>query len=149
MKMRRTKKDMEQMESDVRYYLTYNNYDAHKAYDNYIKDHLLSGQSFPHYINGIKDFIKFESIMKTEQEQREQQKIRQQEEQGQKKNIIEQIQAIPVENFITAYKQAKETGTEKHKMALCDMAVLKNAGDLQEKFITYYYIDVCRQYNLI
>ena len=89
--MRRTKKEMEQMESDVRYYLTYNNLDAHKEYNNYIKDHLLSGQSMVYYINGIKDFIKFESIMKVEQEQREQQKIREQEQQEQKKNIIEQI----------------------------------------------------------
>ena len=147
--MRRTKKEMQQMESDVRYYLVYNSNDPHKAYDNFIKDYLLSGHSLPYYINGIKDFIKIASIVKAEQEQRAEQKTRQQEEQEQKKNIIEQIKAIPVENFITAYKQAKETGTEKHKMALCDMATLQNAGDLQEKFITYYYIDVCRQYNLI
>lgn len=137
------------MESDVRYYLTYNNYDGHKAYDNYIKDYLLSGNSLPYYINGIKDFLKFETIMKTEQKQKEDQKLKQQEEQKQKKNIIEQIQSIPVEDFITAYKQAKEIGTEKHKMALCDMATLKNVNDLQEKFITNYYIDVCRQYQLI
>jgi hypothetical protein len=149
MGMRRTKKEMEQMESDVRYYLTYNNYDGHKAYDNYIKDHLMSGKSLPYYINGIKDFLKFEAIMKVEQEQREQEKIKRQEEQEQKKNVIEQIQSIPVENFITAYRQAKETGTEKHKMALCDMVMLQKAGDLKEKFITGYYIDVCKQYNLV
>jgi hypothetical protein len=148
-KMRRTKNDMQRMESDVRYYLTYNNLDGHKAYDNYIKDHLLSGRSFPHYINGIKDFLKFETIMKAEQEQRKQQKIRIQEEQEQKKTTIEQIQALPVESFITAYRQAKETGTENHKMALCDMAMLQKAGDLKEKYITGYYIDVCKQYQLI
>ena len=70
MRMRRTKKELEQMESDVRYYLSYNNYNAHKAYDNYIKDYLLSGKNLPYYINGIKDFLKFESIMKVEQNQR-------------------------------------------------------------------------------
>lgn len=149
MAMRRTKKEMEQMESDVRYYLTYNRLDAHKAYDNYIKDYLLSGQRMPYYINGLKDFLKFESIMKVEQEQREQQKNREQAEQDRRKNIIEQIQAIPVETFVTAYRQAKETGTEKHKMALCDIAMLQKAGDLKEKFITYDYIDICRQYQLI
>jgi hypothetical protein len=149
MKVRRTKKEMEQMESDVRYYLTYNNYDGHKAYDNYIKDYLLSGNSLPYYINGIKDFLKFEAIMKAEHKQREQQQTREQEEKKQKKNIIEQIQSISVENFITAYRQAKEAGIEKHKMALCDMATLQKAGDLKEKFITGYYIDVCKQYNLI
>jgi len=147
--MRRTKKEMQQMESDVRYYLTYNNLDAHKAYDNYIKEHLLSSQPMSYYINGIKDFIKFESIMKAEKEQREQQKIREQEQQEQKKNIIEQILSLTVEQFVTAYKQAKETGIEKHKMALCDMATLQNAGELKEKHITGYYIDVCKQYQLI
>ena len=57
--MRRTKNEMQLMESDVRYYLMYNNLDAHKAHDNYIKDHLMSGQSMAYYINGIKDFLKF------------------------------------------------------------------------------------------
>jgi hypothetical protein len=147
--MRRTKNEMQRMESDVRYYLTYNSLDAHKAYDNYIKDNLLSGKSFPYYINGIKDFIKIESIMKSEQEQREQKKIREQEQQEQKKNTVELIQTIPVENFMKAYRQAKETGTENHKMALCDMANLQYAGELKEKFITSYYIDVCKQYQLI
>lgn len=149
MRNRRTKSDIQRMESDVRYYLMYNSLDGHKAYDNYIKDHLLSGQPLPYYIKGIKDFLKYESIMKVEQEQREQQKIREREEKEQRKSTIEQIQAIPVENFITAYKQAKETGTENHKMALCDMAMLQKAGELKEKFITGYYIDVCKQYNLI
>jgi hypothetical protein len=149
MKSRRTKNDMQRMESDVRYYLSYNNYDAQKAYNNYIKDYLLSGQRMPHYINGLKDFIKFESIMKAEQEQREQQKTREHEEKEQKKNIIEQIQSITVETFVEAYRKAKETGTEKHKMALCDMAMLQKAGDLKEKYITYDYINICRQYQLI
>ena len=147
--MRRTKNEMQRMESDVRYYLTYNNLDAHKAYDNYIKDHLLSGQSFPYYINGIKDFIKFESIMKAEKKQKEEQKIREQEYQEQKKNTLELIQTIPVENFMKAYRQAKEVGTEKHKMALCDMAILQKSGELKEKFITYDYIDICKKYRLI
>ena len=147
--MRRTKKEMEQMESDVRYYLSYNNLDAHKAYNNYIKDYLISGHSLPYYINGIKDFLKFETIMKTEQKQKEEQNRIKQEEQEQKKNIIEQIKSLPVNAFITAYRQAKESGTNEHKMALCDMATLQNAGDLQEKYITNYYIDVCRQYQLI
>lgn len=149
MKTRRTKKEMEQMESDVRYYLSYNSLDAHQAYNSYIKDYLISGHSLPYYINGIKDFLKFETIMKTEQKQREEQNRIKQEEQKQKKNIIKQIQSLPVSAFITAYRQAKESGTNEHKMALCDMATLQNAGDLQEKYITYYYIDVCRQYKLI
>ena len=147
--MRRTKKEMEQMESDIRYYLMYNNLDAHKAYDSYIKDHLLSGQPMAYYINGIKDFIKFESIMKSEQEQKEKRKIEEQKYQEQKQNIVEQILSLPYEKFMTAFKEAKETGTNNHKMALCDMANLQYAGELKEKFITSYYIDVCRQYNLI
>ena len=137
---RRNKQEIERMESDCRYYLMYNRYDAHKAYDSMIKDHLLSGNPTPYYIKGIKDFIKIAEIMKVERQEKEREKQQKEEYKEQQQNTIDKILNISVESFITAYKQAKETGIEKHKMALCDMATLKYAGELKEKYITYYYI---------
>ena len=149
--MRRTKDDMLQMESDCRYWLTYHTIDLnpHTAYNEYIKYYLESGNRLPHYINGIKDFINISKKMKEEQIRKEQQEQRKQEMKEQQEDIINKILSLPVEQFITAYRQAKETGTEKHKMALCDMAMLQKAGELKEKHITSYYINVCRIYNLV
>lgn len=53
------------------------------------------------------------------------------------------------EPVIAAYRQAKEKGNDRHKMVLADMANLIYAKDWKEKFITGYYIDVCREYDLI
>jgi len=39
-------------------YLNKTNNNPHKAYDEYIKYHLLSGRQFPEDVKGIKDFIK-------------------------------------------------------------------------------------------
>lgn len=98
-KERRTKNEMQQMESDIRYYLMYNSYDAHKAYDNFIKDHLLAGRPTPHYIKGIKDFIKMSEIMKIEREQKELEKQYKIESEKKKINYIEQLKQITQEKY--------------------------------------------------
>ena len=54
---RRDKHDMEQMRDTVNSYLLLNNNNPHAAYNEYIKNHLLSGKLLPHYVNGLKDFI--------------------------------------------------------------------------------------------
>ena len=46
------------MNALINEFLEKTNNDPHKAWDEYIKYHLMSGNSFPEDIKGIKDFIK-------------------------------------------------------------------------------------------
>jgi esterase/lipase len=55
--MKRTSEQLQQAQDITSQYLQESKNDPHKAYDLYIKDHLLSGKSFPSCIEGIKDFI--------------------------------------------------------------------------------------------
>jgi len=57
MAKRRYKQDMNNMRNVVDSYLLFNNNNPHAAYNQYIKDHLLSGKTLPYFINGIKDFV--------------------------------------------------------------------------------------------
>lgn len=76
---RRNKDNMEQMKDLVSYYLTFSNNDPHKAYDEYIKEHLLSGKQLPYFIKGLEDFIKVakqKEVEKQIKEEKEMQQIR-------------------------------------------------------------------------
>jgi len=146
---RRTKKEMLLVQDECRHFLMFNGFNAHKAYDAYIKNYLMSGISLPYYIEGIKDFIKFAKIMKVEQEQKERNKQRELEQKEHDQNTIDKILNLNYDDVITAYKQAKEINNDRHKMVLCDISTLLYHKELKEKFITGYYIDVCKEYNLV
>ena len=145
---RRTKKEMLLVEDECRHFLMFNSLDAHKAYNAYIKNYLESGISLPYYVEGIKDFIKFAKVMKEEQEQKERSKQREQEQKEQSQVTIDKILNLSYDEVITAYRQAKEGTNDKHKMVLCDIAMLLYHKELKEKHLTGYYIDVCKEYNL-
>ncbi len=155
--MRRTKKDIQEMTSLCEYWLIYHsNNDPQIAYNEYIKYYLEAGIQLPYYVNGIRDFITVSKKIEAEKEQRQQEQKQEQIKETYKKqreedhkSIIQKILSLSVDQFINAYRQAKETGTEKHKMALCDMAMLQKSGELKEEFITYDYIDICKKYCLI
>jgi len=57
MARRRNNQDMELMRDTVNSYLLLNNNNPHAAWNEYIKDHLLSGKTISYYIKGLKDFI--------------------------------------------------------------------------------------------
>jgi len=56
--VRRTKEQLNQASRLIKLYLSDTQNDPHNAWDEYIKFYLVSGQSLPTFINGIKDFIK-------------------------------------------------------------------------------------------
>jgi len=65
MAKRRTKSDMQKAANTSRLFLLSDN-NPHTAYEQYIKDHLLSGNPFPYYIAGIKDFITASKLLKSD-----------------------------------------------------------------------------------
>lgn len=56
--MRRSKAELEYMERTCKTWLEDVNWNYHKAWDEYIKFHLINNIKLPNYINGIKDFKK-------------------------------------------------------------------------------------------
>ncbi|MDQ0255551.1 hypothetical protein J2S74_002933 [Evansella vedderi] len=61
---RRTKNDIEKMREICTEYLNKNNNEPHAAYEDMIKEHLISVKSIPSCIRGVKDFIKVSKELK-------------------------------------------------------------------------------------
>jgi len=125
MAKRRTKQDMQQAAELCQSYLLATNNNPHKAYDQYIKDNLLKGQLFPHYINGIKDFIKASKQMEVDLKE-----IRQEREQIEKsKNTMEEnlerIKTLDRQKVMEEFKKAEGN----RKLNLCTLATMLHFRD--------------------
>ncbi len=138
---RRTKKDMELMESEVRYYLLQTNNDPHAAHEKMIKEYLTSNQSIPYYIKGVKDFIKVSQQLAIELNRKEQMAKKDKERYEQKETIINYILSLSLEDIKTIYKQYKDNVTHSDKLNIVDVYNLIYSNDMQEKYINQSIIN--------
>ncbi|ALS22267.1 hypothetical protein [Paenibacillus naphthalenovorans] len=91
---RRTKRDIENMRHECTMYLLQYKLDPHKAFEAMVKDCLISGQSIPYYIKGIKDFIRVSEELKVKLSRTEKE-----EEKEQKENPIDKLKKITPEQY--------------------------------------------------
>lgn len=122
MKYRRNKRDMEYMNNTCRLYLLANGLNPHKAYDDMIKEHLMSGKQLPYYVKGLKDFVIVSEELKRELNLLQSQKDNQKDNQAQQENDIDKLKAITKDE----YKQnilpmLKVTEEKVLKMAIADL----------------------------
>lgn len=132
---RRSKKDMELMQDDVRYYLTFNNNDAHKAHEAMIKEHLESGQMIPYYIKGVKDFIKVSQELAVELNRKEQMKKKDQERFEARENTIDYIMNLSKEEIKRIYRTYKNRVFKNEEICLVDIYMLIFSNELEKKHI--------------
>lgn len=119
--MRRTKRDMESMQLECRYYLLQSNNDPHKAYDNFIKYHLENKIILPYYIKGIKDFIKVSQQVAIELNRKEQMKQSDRERTEEKEEIINYILNLSKDDIKAIYKQYKDKVSHSDKLVIHDV----------------------------
>lgn len=123
---RRTKSDLQKVASICRLYLIQEN-DPHKAWDQYIKDHMEQNKLIPTYITGIRDFIKASKILehdiqviKKDKEQQEIHKIN-------KENDMDTIKKLDINLVMQAYRNAEGD----RKLELCNIANMVNLKDFR------------------
>lgn len=139
---RRTKREMELMNGDVRYYLLQTNNDYHKAHELMIKEYLESHQPIPYYIKGVKDFIKVSQELALELNRKEQMAKRDKEQYDRKQEIINYIMSLSTNEMKAIYKEYKDIVRNSDKLVLhmVYMAIYNN--DLKEKDIDQHTINV-------
>jgi len=119
MTKRRTKQDMAKAANTCRLYLLSDN-NPHHAYDQYIKDHLLSGRSFPYYIQGIKDFITASKLLESDIMAIKAERERSKNQGNEKQTELEKIKSLSIEQVLKAYKQAEGN----QKLELCSLSMM-------------------------
>lgn len=144
--MRRTKTELLQMENTCKLYLLEVKNDPHKAYDNFIKENLISG--LPYYIKGIKDFIKVSQILAVELNRVDQMKKADKQRAASKEEIINKILSLSLEEIKSIYKEYKDKGTNADKLILVDMYHLKNNNELNKKAIDERMINTFSNLNI-
>lgn len=132
---RRTKQDMNLMESEVRYYLLQTNNNPHLAHEKMIKEHLENAQPIPYYIKGVKDFIKVSQQLAIELNRKEQMNKKDKERYEQKETIINYILSLSLDEIKTIYKTYKDNVTHSDKLNLHEVYMMIHSNDLHEKYI--------------
>ena len=126
---RRTKAELEAASRLIKLYLSDTDNNPHKAWDEYIKFYLVSGQQLPGYIKGIKDFIKVSKEYQKEYEYKQQLEQRKQENKNLEQDYIEKIKGLSKEGDYQKtkegdYQKTKEgysRATGNSKLALCSL----------------------------
>lgn len=113
-KQRRTKKEMEMMESMVALYLMPNGLDPYKAYNEMIKEYLITGQQIPYYVKGIKDFIKVANKLKQKREE----SYNVNDKLNQFKEVL---QSMTSQDFKRIYDKHKDNADKQDRIALVDV----------------------------
>lgn len=132
---RRTKREMEYMNSFVRLYLLSTNNNPHKAHEAMIKEHLETAQMIPYYITGVKDFIKVSQELAVELNRKDQMAKKDRERHQEKESVKNYIMSLGKEEIKTIYKQYKNEVTQSEKLILHDLYMMIFSDDLQEKYI--------------
>jgi len=130
---RRNNQDMEQMRDTVNSYLLLNNNNPHTAWNEYIKDHLLSGKTLPYYIKGLKDFI---TVSKDNKNNTYLQAVERIET---KRNIDQEKQELLdslseefyINTIMPAYKKLDEKKDQKTRMAIVGLWWAINQKDIK------------------
>lgn len=102
---RRTNIQLSQAETFCTSYLIANRNDPHAAYNDSIKEHLLSGKSLPYYVIGIKDFIKTADSLNSTLFKPKNEDLSLSDE---KKDIVEKLSGITEEEYIKIWEESKQ-----------------------------------------
>lgn len=147
--MRRNKKEMECMKNLVNIYLIDNQNDPYKAYNAYIKWHLLNNVELPSYIKGLKDFVKLsnEKMPLYEHGEKLEEKIKLEEES--KKSIKEEVLKISIEQAKNAWCKVKQSGTDKEKITISDLYYHVSNGMIDTWDYNYNDIHILKKLNII
>lgn len=132
---RRTKREMELMNDDCRYYLLQTNNDPHKAHELMVKEHLTSAQMIPYYIKGVKDFTTVSQELANEWNRKEQMKKSDKARFEQKETIINFIINLTVEEMKSIYKEYKDNVCHADKLSLMNVYNFKAMNDFNVKDI--------------
>lgn len=127
MAKRRTKQDMLQAAELCQSYLLETNNNPHKAYDQYIKDNLLRGQLFPHYISGIKDFIKASKQLEIDLKQIRLEREREEKSKNTMEENLERIKTLDRQKVMEEFKTAEGN----RKLNLCTLATMLHYQDFR------------------
>lgn len=133
---RRSKRDMELMKLDVRYYLLQTNNNYHKAYDLFLKDYLTRGEMLPYYIKGMKDFLNESQVLALELNRMDQMNKRDREIQLDKNKVIDYIMSMSIEDIKHIYKAYKNDVSSSDKLILHDMYMMIYSNELDVKHIS-------------
>lgn len=147
--MRRNKQQLACMRTLVEVYLNSNNNDPHLAYNDYISWHLLNNVKLPSHVQGIKDFIKLAKENQASYDYSIQLESKKQHEQKEEKDAKESILNLEIEQVKRAWKEAKEKGTDKERMAICDVYQHVANNMINTWKYNYNDIHILKQYNLI
>jgi len=142
MAKRRTKQDMQKAANTCRLFLLSDN-NPHTAYEQYIKDHMLSGQPMPYYIQGIKDFITASKLLESDILAIKKEKERSENQLAEKQSDMELIKSLDVKLVMQAYK----TSSGNAKLELCNLANMVHAKDFTG--ITQSEIYTAKEFQLI
>jgi hypothetical protein len=132
---RRTKREMELMKNDVRYYLLQTNLNAHAAHEMMIKECLTSGNPIPYYIKGVNDFIKVSQELALELNRKEQMRKADKARYEAKETIINYILNLTVEEAKSIYKEYKDIVSHTDKLNLVTVCNCLFTGELTENEI--------------
>lgn len=133
---RRSKRDMELMKLDVRYYLLQTNNNYHKAYDLFVKDYLTRGKMLPYYIKGIKDFLNESQVSALELNRIDQMNKRDKAIQLDKNKIIDNIMSLSIDDIKHIYRTYKDDVSSSDKLVLHDMYMMIYSNELDVKHIS-------------
>jgi len=122
MARRRNKQDMELMQMEVNYWLLLNKNNPHKAYDEFIKDHLRRGKSFPYYVTGLKDFVQVSNDKKNNDYlQYEDRKETKKTAEEQKEELLNTITEDYYKQFILPVYKNLDDSNKNTKMAIISL----------------------------
>lgn len=140
---RRTKREMQKMNNEVRLYLLQTGLNYHKAYDLFIKDHLENTFHMPYYIKGIKDFKTVSEEMAVEMNRKEQMAKKDQQRAAEKDNIKGYVLNLSKEDIKAIYKEYKDQVSQSDKLVLTEVYMMKWSDcELTEKDIDQHTINV-------
>jgi len=120
MARRRDKHDMELMRDTANSYLLLNNNNPRTAWNEYIKDHLLSGKIMPYYIKGLKDFITVSKDRKNNTYLQTVERIETKRNIDQEKQeLLDSLtEEFYINTIMPAYKKLDEKKDQKTRMAI-------------------------------
>ena len=104
---------------------------------------MLSGQPFPYYISGIKDFITASKLLESDILAIRKEKERSESQFNEKQSDMELIKNLSIESVLKAYKQAEGN----QKLELCNLANMVHAKDFTG--ITQSEIYTAKKFQLI
>jgi len=116
----------------------------HKAFEQYIKDHMISGQPMPYYIQGVKDFITASKVLESDILAIKAERERVENREESKQTDLDKIKLLDAMVIFQTYKIAK---TNEQKMELCDLYHSVNSKEFNG--ITESQIYMAKEYQLI